>query len=156
VAAGWRRGRLGGAGRARGAGRRGGAGGAAAQGAPAERECDERQRGGERERSRRRRRSPWTAAAAALCEDGGSKLGQPAGVVSLRAQKSLAVFGRFGGKWGRKKGQLYLEGSLVPVRGVSRDQCVISPGSWRQPGPMSQRSRLMPQTGTKDLGEGRC
>jgi hypothetical protein len=45
-------------------------------------------------------------------EDGGELLrggdGQPAGVVSLRAQKSLAVSADLGGSGGRKKSQLYI------------------------------------------------
>jgi hypothetical protein len=102
---------------------------------PAERECDERRRGGKRERSRRRRRSPRTAAAAALSEDGGTKLGQPAGVVSLRAQKSLAVSADLGGSGGGRRASYIWRGhwsrfvaptgtnvSTVPVDATNRDQ----------------------------------
>jgi hypothetical protein len=48
---------------------------------------------------------------AALTEDGGELLcggdGQPAGINSFRAQKSLAVR-RFGGKWGKEEGSSYI------------------------------------------------
>jgi hypothetical protein len=65
-------------------------------------------------------------------EDGGELLcggdGQPAGVVLLRVQKSLAVSTNLGGSGRRKKSQLYIWGSLVPVHGINQDQWINGPG----------------------------
>jgi hypothetical protein len=56
-------------------------------------------------------------------EDGGELLHggdeQPANMVSLRMQKSLAVSANLGGSGARKKSQLYIWGSLVLVHGIT-------------------------------------
>jgi hypothetical protein len=82
----------------------------------------------------------------ALTEDGGELLrggdGQPAGVVSFSAQMSLAVSAIWG-KWGWKKAQLYILGSLVPVHRINRDQWINGPGWCHEPGPMTWVGALL-------------